>query len=150
MDIPSTFLSVVVAASAVIVGAIMQYMTLRTTRRNTLSSLHVGVIESTISELKSALAKWLTLTYSMDAAYQGKKYNNRDFPPGHVELALREDELYNLIRLQLDSNEPVHQQLLEAIIELRNGDSKEIWTVRRDAVISRAIAAFAQSRLGLF
>lgn len=138
--------SVIVAALAVVVSAVMQHMTLKTTRQNTLSGLRVGVTESAIDGLKTALAKHITLTYSMDSNYKGFKYNGRPLPPDHYDEAIKEDRLFNLIRLNLNPDEPTHMLLLESINELRNGDSQELWTTRRDQVIARATAAFARDR----
>jgi hypothetical protein len=141
-----SILSVVVAALAVIVGAVMQFFTLRTTRRNTLAGLRAEIMESAISGLKTALAEHLTLTYTIDSNYRGFKYNDRPFPPDHFDLAKKEDQLFNLIRLHLAPNDPLHLKLLEALNELRNGDSMEIWTARRDVVIDRATAVFMSDR----
>lgn len=141
-----SILSISVAALAIVVGAVMQYLTLKTTRQNTLAGLRVGVMESAIGDLKTSLAEHLTLTYTIDLNYRSFKFNHRPFPDDHFDIARKEDQLFNLIRLNLTPEDPLHTKLLEALNELRNGDSKEIWTFRRDVVISRATAVFMNDR----
>jgi hypothetical protein len=146
----TSLISIIVAALAVIVSAIMQYLTLKTTRRNTLTELRVGAMESAISELKSALAEHLTLISTLDADFKDYKYSNQPFTPEHWDLATKEDKLYNLIRLQLTPNNPFHQDLLEALDELRNVQSEVNWSKRRDEVIARATDAFSNDRKKVF
>jgi hypothetical protein len=113
-------ISVLVAALAVGVGAIFQYATIRSTRRNTVSQLRASMTEARIETLRDALAEYMTLTYRMDLE-QGRfrQGSQEGFTDEYYERAEKEDRLYNLIRLHLDVNDPNHDQLLRALKYLR-------------------------------
>jgi len=137
--------SVVVAALAVIIGAVMQYFTLKLTRRNTVSGLRVGVVESSLSSLRNVLSEYLPLLYQVDLKFRDFKIRGTPLSEEYYKLVLQEEKLRVLIQLCLDQNEETHQLLLTAIEDLR-GESDELWLPRRDKVILRANAVIAHDR----
>jgi hypothetical protein len=136
-------ISVLVAALAVITGAIFQYLTIRTARLNTVSQLRASVAESRVTTLRDALAEYMTLTYFMDLEYgRFQQGSQKGLTEKYYERAEQEDRLYNLIRLHLDVGNPDHDRLLAAIEYLRSYDTDEVWIERRDKLVETARAVF--------
>src|SRR5262245_15510915 len=86
--------SVIVAALAVSVSAVMQYLTIRMTRKNTVSGLEAATIDATVAALRRALAQHLTLTYKIETNYQSHRLRDKPLPADHDEVAGKEDRLF--------------------------------------------------------
>lgn len=136
-------ISVLVAALAVLTGAIFQSATIWSTRRNTVSQLRASAAEGRIATLRDALAEYMTLSYYMDAE-QGsfRTGQQKGFTEAYYERARQEDRLYNLIRLQLDVGEPDHDRLLDGLEHLRTYNDDEVWIDRRDKLVGTAREVF--------
>jgi hypothetical protein len=135
------WLSLLVAALAIVASAVIQFVTIRESRRNTISTLRASLFEKESAVLREALAEHLSLTYQIDAGYRHAMRANRPWPGELLEVVEREDRLYNLIRLELDQDREGHDHLLEAIDRLRAEKSEDPWTDRRDAVVEAAVGA---------
>ncbi len=159
--------SAIIAALAIVVGAIMQLITLRYTQRNaqdsisaardqtrdTLSMSRAGTraniasehLRQLIEDLTRDLSEYLSNSYFIDTGYRVFKSSTdtaKNWPGEHWEYVKKEDLLYNKIRLRLNpANE--HDEVLIAQLEaLRDLDSAEEWIRRRDRVIQAAQSSF--------
>lgn len=131
-------ISVLVAGLAVVVGAIFQYATIRSTRRNTISQLRADVVEARVAALRETLAEYITVSFwvehfnprsVMEQSVSMKEYNDR------VE---REDRLYNRLRLYLVPGDPNHERLLGRPDDLRDPNATDEWKNRRERLEATA------------
>lgn len=142
--------SLTVASTAIVISAFMQYVTLKMMRKNTLSNLKASAVDSMLAGLRKTLAKYLNLTYTIDRNFNANKFNEVPFPSDHEEVMMREDRLFNLIRLYLRPDNNNHKKLLEAIEHLRNLEDDDIWISKRDNVVSKAVKMFSVEQQKLF
>jgi hypothetical protein len=137
-------LSVLVAALAVLVGAVFQYLAIRNARRNTVSQLLSVIVESRIAGLRNALADYITLSYPLDLEFRSYKVGQQsELSAEYYERARQEDRLYNLLRLHLDGGNPLHRRLLASLEYLRSYDADEVWIERRDKLVAVAREVFS-------
>ena len=136
-------LSVLVAALAVIVSAVMQFLTLRGSRQNEVSTLRAGASAARLEALRTSLAEYMNLTYHMDLEWGQFQVMEKPLSAQYYEWADREDQLYNLIRLYLDEDDPDHRALLESVHYLRDYNPDDSWIDRRDRLVKTARAVFA-------
>ena len=141
----SPLFSVMVAASAVVVGAVMQYFTLKIARTNTVSSLRVGVVEASIVELKKVLSEYIPLSFDIDARFGSYKMRGVPLDAEYYKLIREETRLFALIELSLDLNEVTHREFLQSINKLRTDDDNS-WLSRRSEVITRTNALIIHDR----
>ncbi|MBC8641300.1 hypothetical protein IAG25_31255 [Caballeronia sp. EK] len=147
--VASTMFSVAVSGIAVVASAIMQYLTLRVTRTNTLSTLNVGVVQATIAALQNALAEHLTTISELARCEDVCRRNNQPLTEELHQLSIKEDQLYNLILLHLNPNEPTHVELRHAVDEIREYAAPGyVWWNKRSEVVIKANAAFSYDRTG--
>jgi hypothetical protein len=132
--------SVLVAAFAVLVGAVFQCLTIRSTRRNTLSQLRTTLAEARVAALRNALAEYMSNQYWMDREQTEKKLDVQITPSGksYLERGDEESRLHSLIRLCLVPGQPNHEQLLEDLEYLRENDADDAWLTRRDRLVETA------------
>jgi hypothetical protein len=127
-------LSVVVAAAAVAVSAVVQAVTIRVTRRNTLSTVRGSLFQAEATRLREAIAEHVTLTYKVMSGYSRAMREVLPWPGEYEETVEREDRLYNIIRLLLDLDRPDHQNILGHVDDLRAASSDNS-NDRRDQLI---------------
>jgi hypothetical protein len=140
------FLSVLVAALAIIVSAAMQYFTLNLTRMNTVSGLRVGVVEGTLTSLRNTLSEYLPISYEIDTSFKHFKLGLGPLDEEHEKWALQEEKLCVLIELSVDSRFETNRRFVEALKKLRDGGSSDPWLVRRDHLIASANELIADER----
>jgi hypothetical protein len=144
----TSFISILVAAGAVVVSlisVIMQFVTLRGVRQNLVSSLRVGAAEHEIEKLRDTLSEYMLVEYNVETAYKDAMSHNKPYPGDNYEMVERETRLWHSIRLHLRTDSDAHRQLLTALEALRN-DTNSTWVDRSDRVIEKANIAFAFQR----
>jgi septal ring factor EnvC (AmiA/AmiB activator) len=160
---------VLVAAAAVVIGAVLQLITIRSTRADnakqttlsrensfeqsrtlrdsTFSQLRADVIEARIADLTNTLAEYMTLTYHMDVEQNTEKGQRRDWTAQYMQWADREDLLRSRILLLLDLSIPEHARLFDAVEYLsRERDKNVPWIKRRDKLLATAQEMFSAER----
>ena len=160
-----SFLSILVAGVAIIIGAIMQYLTIRSTRRTTADTLRqtrentrdtltttlitvranirADNLRHDVDELTEALSHYMSNSYHVDSGYRAAKMRSGTWPGEHWEEVKLEDLLYNKIRLRLTPEDPLDMELVKNLENLRDFDSKQIWAERRNSVTESAQRVFA-------
>ena len=160
-----SWVGAVVAGFAVIVSAVMQYLTIRNARHstnetlrqtetNTRETLKITLhttranirsdnLRHDIDKLTEDLSEYLANSYWFESAYHHSRSTGETWPGEHLDLVKREDLLYNKIRLRLDPHHPLDLKLSQDLEKLRDTGSKELWIARRDHVVDSARSAFA-------
>ncbi|HEV2924301.1 MAG TPA: hypothetical protein VGW98_09730 [Solirubrobacteraceae bacterium] len=162
-------ISVLVAAAAVVIGAALQLITIRSTRADnakqitlsrensfeqsrtlrdsTFSQLRADVIEARIADLTNTLAEYMTLTYHMDAEQNTAKGKRTEWTAEYMRRTDREDLLRSRILLLLDLSIPEHARLFDAVEHLsRERDKNVPWIKRRDNLLEIAQEVFSAER----
>jgi hypothetical protein len=143
-----SFISVLVAAGAVVVSlisVIMQFVTLKGARQNVVSSLRVGAAENEIAKLRDELSEYMLVEYNVESAYKDAMSNKKPYPGEHYEMVERETQLWHSIRLHLRTDSEAHRELLAALEDLRQSGNST-WMDRSNRVIEKANIAFAFER----
>jgi hypothetical protein len=140
--------AVLVAAAALVVSAVMQFFTIRTARRNTVSQLRADVTEARIADLADKLGDYMSISYLMDLEQKTEKGRNAEFSDDYYERARREDLLRTRILLQLDPEAGSDRALRDSLENLLRASRpfEETWIARRDALLAVAQASFAEQR----
>lgn len=158
-------ISATVAGIAVVVGAVMQYLTLRANRESTLLTLDEGrrSTEQTLSEaretarmtalattnqeweegLRSDLAEFCTLTYDVETAYKWAVHHKVPWPGDKMDVVNQVDVLYGRLMLRLDTRKPSQRDLADAVRGLMATESQELWIERRDRTLELATVTFS-------
>lgn len=161
----SSLIGVMVAGLAVIVGAIMQFFTIRSSRKSTEEALNAAQKNTSetlktslttaratiqadkmkhyVDKLADDLAKYMSNSYFVDSGYRAAMAGNKPWPGEHWEEVKLEDQLYSRILLHLNPEDPFDKEVLDGLQALRDGSSKVIWIERRDALVRSAQASFA-------
>jgi hypothetical protein len=146
--VSTSFISVLVAAGAVVVSlisVIMQFMTLKGARQNVVSSLRVGAAENEIAKLRDELSDYMLVEYNVERAYGDAMEYKKPYPGEHYALVERETQLWHSIRLHLRTDSETHRELLAALEDLRQ-NRNSTWMDRSNRVIEKANIAFAFER----
>ena len=145
----AAFVSALVAGVAVVVSGVMQFLTLKRSRENTLLTLQEGrhtarmtalatTTEQWEAGLRDDLAEFATLTYNVEAGYRDAMSQGLPWPGEKAELVNKVDLLYGRVLLRLDPRVAEEISLRQALEALMRTDADELWIVRRDAVIQAA------------
>jgi hypothetical protein len=111
---------VVVAGIAVVVSAIAQYFTLRFSRQNTVTALRVNAVEASLTTLRSTLAEYLPILYSMKVEEANRLSRGPPMDGDKVDkLSGEEAKLFAVIQMSLDPTKDSHRQLLRDLEEMR-------------------------------
>jgi hypothetical protein len=148
----AAFLSAAVAGIAVIVGALMQRLTLRGAREDAHLALASAQRTARTSALSSAttiweqglredLAEFATLTYEVETAFKLAMETSTPWPGEHMPQVIQVEVLFNRTVLRLDKDVPTQRALVESLKAMRDGKTG-LWVDRRDAVVDAAVEAF--------
>lgn len=141
-------LSAIVAATAVIVSAIMQFLTLAITRLNTVSSLRVGATEASINLLRSTLSEYTLLVQRMHEAWARALQDHTQVDADYDKLQDKEAMLWVTLQLLLDLGNKAHHAFLLDLMEFRRSPStdQESFFDRRQRLLERAAAVIRYDR----
>ena len=145
-------MSAVVAGVAVIVGGVLQYLTLRRVKEDAASTLAVTEQTARMTALASAttvweqglredLAEFATLTYEVESAYGWAMDNKKPWPGEAAEKVAKVETIFNRILLRLNRDVPSQQRLIESLEAMRD-DTGKLWVDRRKNLVDAALATF--------
>jgi hypothetical protein len=154
--------SVVVAGAAVVVSAVVQFVTLRESRRslkeervagrrNVISQLRADDTRAWIAKLCGDIADWSQLTYDMETRFDRLRRGNGELDDEYMEWATRENILWTRMMINIDPDGPHEAELIEAMRVMRDLEFDQVrrdtlWIDRRDEILRRARAVFVARR----
>jgi hypothetical protein len=107
-------------------------------RRTTSATLRASLYAAESASLRTALAEYLNLSYEVTSAHRQAMTSLAPWPGEMWDVVMREDVLYNTVRLLLDESKQTHRDLQRTLDILRSESSDVAWLDRRDAVVAAA------------
>jgi hypothetical protein len=166
LDVNAAYVSAVVAGLAVIVGGVMQALTLRRAKENAAATvlaneratamtvasseraarLSALASATTVWEqgLREDIAEYATLSYEVEQKYKWAITHHESWPGEEWEKVMHEDVLLNRLLLRLNKDVPAEELLIDRVKAMRHEKEKEQadWSIRRDALVDAARDAF--------
>lgn len=157
----AAFISATVAGIAVVVSAVLQYLTLRRNRENTLLALKEARETARMSTLASLTEQWehgligdlaefVTMTYAIESGFREAMAKTLPWPGDELETVHQAEVLFARIMLRLDTSVLPERLLSESLNDLKAPKSNDLWIERRDRAISAASRVLAARRLTLW
>ncbi|MBK8226832.1 MAG: hypothetical protein IPK70_06615 [Flavobacteriales bacterium] len=139
--------SAFIAALAIIASVILQLITLRNTREQTVATLaeaRASRQSSTAAEqfrhmdetMSNNLADYFTLTYWLAEKHKEAVKAEQPWPGALMDQVNQEHTIYNRIRLRLNPMVRSEKELEERLQDLRNPDHHDTWPVKCGRVVS--------------
>jgi hypothetical protein len=149
--VSAAYVSAVVAAAAVIVSGVLQYLTLRRSREEAAETLAATERTARIAALSGAttiweqglredLAEFATLSYEVESAYKAAMDSGSPWPGENAEKVSGTETIFHRIRMRLDQSVPSQRALIESLEALRDDDER-LWVNRRDETVEAAVEA---------
>jgi hypothetical protein len=138
-------LGVLVAAAAVAVGAVMQFISIRQSRHDTRASIESASAQDQIDALVEVISEFSIRTYEL---VQGvaKARKGEDWPGKYKEAQFQAGILNNKLLMLLDDTQPADQRLQAAIERLRANDDASKWVDLNNVVMATAQEMFREKR----
>ena len=156
VQLSAAVVSAIVAGIAVVVSGVMQYLTLKRSRENTLLTLRQARETARMSALATAnqnwesglrddLAEFATLTYDVESGFRHAMAANLPWPGDKKPMVDKVDLLYGRIMLRLDARAEVDKVVIKRLNELMSTEteSEDLWIDRRDRLIDSTRELFA-------
>lgn len=148
----AAYVSAIVAGIAVVVGALMQFLTLRRSRESSEGTLIASERTARMAALSSAttvweqglrddLAQYATLTYEVETSYAFAMAKKLPWPGDYAEEVAEVETVFNRILLRLDLAVSAELQLMESVKKMRD-DKQQLWVDRRQHLVEAARSAF--------
>jgi len=150
--VSAAYVSAIVAGIAVVVGGVLQYLTLRRARESAADTLAATERTARMTALSSAttvweqglredLAEFATLTYEVETAYKWAMDRKLPWPGDEAENVAAVETIFNRILLRLDQDVSSERDLIGALEAMRH-NKKQLWVERRKNLVDAALATF--------
>jgi hypothetical protein len=147
----AAYVSAIVAGVAVIVSALLQYLTLQRAKEDSIKTLTASARTARLAALADAtnlweqglredLATYATLVYEVETAWQARTKGSA-WPGPHYDKVLGIETIFNRVMLRLDREIPTESALIKSAKAMRD-DETTLWVTRRDNLVVAAAAAF--------